>query len=240
MLNFLHKIFEATPAPAARTDSPDRDRTPRPAGAPSRVQVGPAPRPVKGPDRIGLVGFHDNGFPIAKPAAAYQAWLQERTLNLHQRVGGNGTNITDGLRQSVAMLQATPPGIYRRIWLLTDGYPNREEDRLYQVVDEARRAHININTIGFGDAYDVELLRRISTATHNGKFVPVASLRQLTDALVTAGASHGGGQRRRAECTVLAIDLSGSMVGPMEGRRKIEIVQEAILRLLHYKQSCFS
>jgi Mg-chelatase subunit ChlD len=197
---------------------------------------------IMGADRIGLVGFNDNGFVMAKPAEAYCHWLQERTTKLHERISGSSTNITDGLRKSIEMLQKTPPGILRRIWLLTDGYPNLETDQIYCVVDEARQAYININTIGFGDRYDEALLRRISGATHNGKFIPVASLRELTDALVKAGGNHNQSHRHhhRAECAVIAIDLSGSMTESMGGKRKIDIVEEAILHLLHYKQQCFS
>lgn len=111
------------------------------------------------------------------------------------------------------------------------------------VIAQAREAYINIMTIGFGDpsAYDENLLRRISDATHRGAFVPVQSLRQLTDALI---ASDTGTNRKRhhhrAETTILCLDCSGSMLGPMEGRRKIDVVEEAVLSLLLYKQRCFS
>jgi hypothetical protein len=40
--------------------------------------------------------------------------------------------------------------------------------------------------------------------------------------------------------TILAIDLSASMREPMEGRTKIEVVEEAIRHLIHYKQKLFS
>lgn len=231
MFDFLNQLIngQAHPTQTQRT-APKAQPTSRPVPTSSR-------RVVMGADRTGMVGFHDTGFVIARPAEAYSHWLQTRTQRLHERVAGNGTNITDGLRQSVKLLQSVPPGILRRIWLLTDGYPNREEDRIYQVVEEAAQARVNINTIGFGDSYCVDLLKRISSATHNGKFMPVANLRELTEALVKTG---GHNHAHRAECTVLAIDLSGSMTEPMEGRSKIQVVQEAILMLLNFKQACFS
>ncbi len=199
-------------------------------------------RKVYGADRIGLCGFHDRGFVIAKPAEAHAAWLQERGQQLHQKVGGSGTNLTDGLRKAVEMLQRTPRGILRRIWLLTDGYPNREIESMVSVVEAARRSYINVNTIGFGDTYDEDLLRRISGATHNGKFVPVRTLQQLTDALVLSANGNNSRHRPRhqAETTILAIDLSPSMTGSMGGKTKIRVVEEAVLHLLHYKQQCFS
>jgi Mg-chelatase subunit ChlD len=162
--------------------------------------------------------------------------LQEQVQRLHQMLGGL-TNLTDGLRVAIQMASQSPIGTHRRIWLLSDGYPNVDTDQVMNVAAQAYRHWVNVNTIGFGDEYDAALLRRISEATHNGRFVPVHTLRELTAALV------GNGRRRhhcRTETTILAIDLSGSMAGPMEGRRKIEVVQEAILHLLRYKQVCFS
>lgn len=232
MFDFLQQLIKSQ----ARS-TPVQDTAPK---APASAQ--PAKhshrRVVMGADRIALVGFHHLAFVIAKSAEAHAHWLQTRTLQLHEKIGGNGTNITAGLRQSIALLQNVPCGVLRRIWLLTDGYPNCETDQIYRVVEQAVQAHININCIGFGDSYDTALLKRISSATHNGKFVPVTSLRELTNALVMAGDGHH--RAHRAECTVLAIDLSGSMTEPMEGRSKIQVVQEAILMLLNFKQACFS
>ncbi|HEY6945393.1 MAG TPA: hypothetical protein VI431_09670, partial [Candidatus Acidoferrum sp.] len=63
----------------------------------------------------------------------------------------------------------------------------------------------------------------------------------LTDALVsTADGQPATYHRHRAETTVIAVDLSGSMTSPMEGRRKIEVVEQALMQLLLYKQRCFS
>lgn len=202
----------------------------------------PPRRTVYAPDRIGMVGFHDQGFIIAKPAVPHTARLQERSQRLHERVAGSGTNLTDGLRLAVAMLQQSPPGILRRIWLLTDGYPNRETSGIMPAVKAARQAYINLNTIAFGDQCDEALLRRMSAATHNGKFVSVHTLRELTNALVVSANGHNGPQRHhhRAETTILAIDLSGSMLGPMDGKSKVAVIEEAVLHLLHYKQQCFS
>jgi len=201
---------------------------------------------IYAPDRIGLVGFNDDGFIIALPAFAHQSWLQERSQRLHQHVTGV-TNMTDGLRKAIGMYQRVPKGVLRRIWLLSDGYPNKETADLMPMVEQARANWININTIGFGNHYDEPLLRNIAQATHNGKFVPVNSLRELTHTLVGYGGNgnHGGtarhnGHHHRSETTVLVIDLSGSMNDPMEGVTKVKVVEEAILHLLNYKQVQFS
>lgn len=201
---------------------------------------------VPGPDiredLIGQVGFHDRGFVMTKPTSAFSPWLQERSANLHRRIGGNGTNMTDGLRVALQLVSKAPRSMYRRIWLLSDGYPNRETDSLARVVSEARNAWTNINTVGIGDNYAEKLLRQIAGATHNGKFVSVQSLRQLTDALVIAeNGSAKNRQFHRREMTVFAIDLSGSMTMGMEGHKtRIAVVEEALLHLLKYKQTCFA
>lgn len=202
------------------------------------------PRKIYGADRVGIVGFNDNGFVIAPPTEPYSASLQMRSRNLHRSVRGSYTNIADGLRKSVSLLRQAPPGALRRIWLLTDGYPNRETDQILPLVRRARQSRININTIGFGNQFDEVLLRRIAGATHNGKFFRVKTLRDLTKALVRGekGNTEGGPNRhhQRQEYTVLCLDLSGSMVNPMGGQRKIEVVEESVLSLLHFKQKCFS
>ena len=202
-----------------------------------------------GPDKIGIVGFNDRGFIISEPARAHEHTLQEQSQTLHQFVSGV-TNMTDGLRKGVEMCERAPRFALRRIWLLSDGYPNRETDGLMAMVERAKNSYVNINTIGFGDTYDEALLRQIADCTHNGKFVPVNSLRELTDALVAHGnngkkktrlkAKRRDGYNRRMETTVLVIDLSGSMLDAMNGKTKVKVVEEAILHLLHYKQQLFS
>lgn len=189
------------------------------------------------PDRIGLVGFHEHGFVIARPAEPFAPWLVERSQTLRQRLGGR-TNIADGLRQALHLLESAPPGIYRKIWLLSDGEPNVEVEALGPLVAACHQSRINLNTIGFGDAYDELLLRRLADATHRGKFVPVQGLRELTRALAETDLPARAGPRR-AETAVLVIDCSGSMAEPMEGRSKIAVVEEAILHLIHYKQRLF-
>jgi len=198
-----------------------------------------------GPDKIGIVGFNDNGFVISEPAKAHEHVLQEQSQTLHQFVTGL-TNMTDGLRKGIEICERAPRFALRRIWLLSDGYPNRETAGLMAMVEQAKNSYININTIGFGDTYDEALLLKIADSTHNGKFVPVNSLRELTNALV-AHSNNGknrngknGQHKRRMETTVLVIDLSGSMRDAMNGKTKVQVVEEAILHLLHYKQQLFS
>lgn len=87
-------------------------------------------------DLVDLVGFHDRGFLVAKPAEPHAHWLQERVASLPGRVSGMSTNITDGLRKGLELLEKSPKTRLRRIWLLTDGKPNREHNKLMRVVAE--------------------------------------------------------------------------------------------------------
>ncbi len=225
MLDFLKGIFTTGTGDLARPVTP------------------PSPRIMKvyGADRVGLVGYHERGFVIAVPAEPHAAWLQQRTQSLHEKLG-SVTNMTDGLRRGLEVLNKTPAGVLRRLWLLSDGHPNRETDALAGVVKQCRAAYVNVNTVGIGDEFNERLLRQIAAATHNGQFVAVNTLRELTAALVRSDAarSPSGPRRHRAETTVLVIDLSASMGEPMEGRTKIAVVEESVVRLLHYKQELFA
>jgi Mg-chelatase subunit ChlD len=194
---------------------------------------------VRGPDRVGLVGFHDAGFVITWPTHAHDAALQKSVQRLHDQIGSL-TNITAGIRTAITLLKPAPFTVLRRLWLLSDGEPNCEVGAIESVVAQARRAYINVNTIGFGDRYNEQVLRRISAGTHRGQFVSVQGLRQLVDVLVRNSGSPAGRSHNRSEMTVIAIDLSASMREPMEGRTKIAVVQEAILQLLLYKQRMFA
>jgi Mg-chelatase subunit ChlD len=196
---------------------------------------------VYGADQVGIVGFNTTGFPLVPPCPAFDHRLQAAITTLSSRCAG-GTNLTAGLRESLTLLKQAPPGYLRRLWLLTDGEPNAEVDGILPTVADACAAWVNINTIGFGDSYNRGLLERIAVGTHRGRFVPVQSLRELTDVLLAdqRSARAGGRWHHRAEVTVLALDLSPSMLGPMEGRTKVAVVQEAVTRLLAFKQRCFS
>jgi hypothetical protein len=196
-----------------------------------------------GADMIGLGIFHDDYRLIAKPMEAHNAKLQELITSLPDQVSGRGTNLTAGLMGAVRMAERAPAGCLRRVWVLSDGDPNIDVDGLYRAVEEARKRRININTIGFGNPgareYDPELLKRISKATHNGRFVPVDSLRSLSRALVGNSRNHHH-RHHRQEITVMSIDCSLSMNADMKGKRRIEVVVEALMHLLRYKQQCFS
>jgi Mg-chelatase subunit ChlD len=200
------------------------------------------PHRVYDSDRVALVGFNDQGFVISPPKTPHEPVLQQSVANLHKKVSGHFTNITDGLRKALVLIEREPRGVLRRCWLLTDGYPNPRSNDVLDVARQAYRLHCNIMTIGFGNPgdYDEELLRQISAATHNGKYVSVQSLAELTKALVSTDTGVHRRRRHRAEVSVLIIDLSGSMTRQMGNTTKIAVVEQAILQLLYYKQQLFA
>lgn len=199
-------------------------------------------RIITGSDQIAFVGFHDRAFVVSALAKPGEPKLQQRALQLHAKVSGSGTNIADGLRKSIALLKNSPRGVLKRIWLLSDGEPNIEVNSIFPVLADARRNYINVNTIGFGDSFDENLLRRMAKETHNGRFFSVRNLRQLTAVLLADAKKNPVATRRRhrAENTVLTIDCSPSMNSGMENTTKIRVVEEAVLQLLLYKQRLFS
>lgn len=204
------------------------------------MSFGPGGR-AYGPDLLGLVGFSSAALTLVPPCSAFDGRLQEAVGKLPAHVGGQ-TNLAAGLRQSVKLLMQIPRGVLRRIWLLSDGQANCEQEFISTAVAEARAGWINVNTIGFGDQFDRATLEAVAAGTHRGHFVEVRGLRALTDTLLAdqRPPRSNGRRQHRVECTVLALDLSGSMSEPMEGRKKIEVVQEAVGRLLAFKQRCFS
>ncbi|MDG4584347.1 MAG: hypothetical protein P9E67_09740 [Candidatus Competibacter sp.] len=85
-------------APPSQPRRPAKALVARPAQQRPLVPQAPRPAPTQPkPDRIGLVGFHEHGFVIARPAEPFAPWLVERSQTLRQRLGGR-TNIADGLR----------------------------------------------------------------------------------------------------------------------------------------------
>lgn len=195
-----------------------------------------------GPDRVALIGFGEDAQIIALPADPLAPWLQERIGKLPGWANGTGTNLTAAIRLALQVHEKTPPGALRRVWVFTDGLPNREVDQLMVVVDQAAQAGIPINTVAFGAGRYVDegLLQRISAATH-GKFITIDGLRALTEALLSTNVPTRPGHRRHwSETTVVLVDLSASMRQPMEGRTKIEVAREGLLHFLNWKQKVFS
>lgn len=231
---FTTNQTRAASAPAVRP----QPTASHPQGKPRQSETGNA-RSAYGPDRIGIVGYHERSFVIARPAVPFAPWLLERSQELHNKLGGT-TNITAGLRQSLALLEQVPPRVFRKIYLLSDGEPNVEVSGISEAAGACREARVNIVCIGFGDSYNEAMLRQIAAYTHHGRFVSVQNLRELTRVLLDNAPQGQHVSVHRSETAILAIDCSASMREAMEGRTKIEVVEEAVRHLIHYKQRLFS
>ena len=183
---------------------------------------------------LGLVGYHDHGFVIARPAPPSAPWLRERVLKLHERLGGMA-NITDGLRRGFDLINMNPKGVKRTLWLLSNKAPNRELRALFPVVHACRDAEIAINTVGIGWNYDKAMLAEISDTSYRGRHHRLYSAHDLGDILTKT-------QRRDAkaakdETTVIVIDCSHSMADRMGTTPKIDAVQEAVLSFISHQQT---
>jgi Mg-chelatase subunit ChlD len=193
-------------------------------------------RPLRrGTDLVGVLGFHHIAFPISLPAEPWGDLLTKRVATLPSRVGGKGTNIAAALRHALEMCKKAPAGTQRRIWLLSDGEANQDQAATIPAAQAIAASHINVNTIGFGDAFNSPLLKQIAGTTHNGKAISVASLHEMSEALTRGSRTIGTKHSHRQEVTIIAVDCSLSMNEPMLGVKKIEVVRQAITDLLKYK-----
>jgi Mg-chelatase subunit ChlD len=197
--------------------------------------------PVR-PDLIAIVGFGNRASVLAAPATAAAPTITQVIQNVipSQSDGlGGGTNIAAGLRVAGSLLRNAPKGFRRRAWLLSDGMPNCEENEIFPQLQLLTSQYVNVNTIAFGNDADVKLLQRIAAATHNGRYFQVNDLAALTRAFVGSQPHHHS-IATKPELTVYVIDKSGSMWDPMGTSKKIDIVQQALLNLVHYKKQLFS
>jgi Mg-chelatase subunit ChlD len=202
----------------------------------------PAPAPHTAPDQIALVGFATRAHILATPAPAAAATIldaiRNKLTNSSNGIGGS-TNIAAGLRLANGLLLKAPCGFRKRVWLLSDGQPNEEENEIFPQVNALRASWTNLNTIAFGYDADEDLLRRMAAATHNGHFFKVSDVATLSAAFA------GVRQRQNSiaskpEMTVYVIDQSGSMGDHCGLQRKIDVVAEALANLVHQKKQLYS
>jgi Mg-chelatase subunit ChlD len=202
-------------------------------------------REIRCPDMLSLIGFNDDAKMLSPFVSAFDAGFVKAVQGLPMAVTGSATNMTAGLRLANDLLARMPKGLRRRIWLLSDGGGNHPEDLaggITRQVTRAREQYTNINTIGFGDPgqFNKELLGCIAAATHNGKYFEATTVHALGTTFRRA-AGRDRNAAHRGEATVFVIDCSGSMaVYQMGGRQRIEVVRDAMIDLLRYKQAVWS
>ncbi len=132
-------------------------------------------------DLLGCVGFGSKAFvalPLTRPN---HPKIPGRLRGL--RLCGS-TDMEAGLRLGLKLLAQRSGRFLRNMVLLSDGYPDRR-DNLEGLARMAKSQRVNLHTIGVGNRndYDEQLLRRLSSLTHRGRFQHVASLQELASSL---------------------------------------------------------
>jgi Mg-chelatase subunit ChlD len=191
---------------------------------------------------LALVAFSEGATTLCSFTGAFDAKFAAAVQQLPAVAARGGTtNLTAALRTANDLIMRMPPGLRRRIWLLTDGHANVEVDGLWHQVTRAASQRCNINTVGFGarGEFDEPLLRRIAGATHNGRYCEATSIAALGQAFRRA-AGKGCSLNHKGEATVFCIDASASMTTTMEGRTRIEAVRAAMNNLIVWKQANWS
>ena len=179
-------------------------------GYPRQAHFVPPPRAVE-PDLIGIVAFADCATPILPLVQITSP--QALTAPMQLRPEGN-TNLTAGLRMAHAWLRKLPKHIVRRVCVIADGEPNRDNEALISTVVAMRADWITIDSIFCGTSEaGARVLRKISEATVGGHFHSATSYQALTDVVTSAPSRI----HKRQGATVLIVDCSTSMEESMPG-----------------------
>lgn len=199
------------------------------------------PSQIRCPDLNMLITYNDTAIAQCRLVGAYDHAFVKAVLSLNELVGGCSTNITSGLRMANDHLGQTPRGLLRRIWLLTDGQANVETEGVVAEVQRAVRQFTNINTVGFGNSgeFNKQQLTWIANSTHNGRYYEATTVAAI-GGVFRHTAKHRRNLDHRGEATAFVIDTSPSMREPMGGRQRIEVLAEAMMVLLTYKQNVWS
>ncbi|GAA0687914.1 VWA domain-containing protein [Marinobacterium maritimum] len=183
-------------------------------------------------DRIGLVGFGDQAFPLAPPSAEHDTLLQILAMTESGMAGAN-TALGDAIGVTLKLLanSALPEKV---LILLTDGRDNRSRLDPLQAARIARDRSLKIHTIAFGQADSsgansiaADVLEQIATQTHGHAFLASdqQALQQVysaIDALTPQNASVLKAQPRR--------ELSWVPVALALGLLLLELLVTALMR----------
>jgi len=129
-------------------------------------------------DRIGLVGFGDNAFPLAPPSTDHKT-LTRILSNLESGMAGANTALGDAIGVTLRLLE-TSQMPEKMLILLTDGNDNRSLLDPLQAARIANDKKLHIHVIGFGqpgeggangvDGVNTETLEQIATLSGGQSF----------------------------------------------------------------------
>lgn len=114
-------------------------------------------------DNIGLVIFGSNAF-IASPLTKNKNFIKGILNKMYVGIAGKNTAIFDSLVQSIRILKDSKSKT-KIIILLTDGIDNSSKIPLKNVMQEIKKEHIKVYTIGVGDRVNYKLLDYISSSS---------------------------------------------------------------------------
>jgi Ca-activated chloride channel family protein len=131
-------------------------------------------------DNFGIVAFGTFAFTAAPVSYDHQA-LKTLLSMLEVEIAGKNTAIGDAIQESLHTLLITKAK-ERVIIMITDGINNSGSISIKEAVEEAKKHHVTIYTIGLGDkkAYDSVILREIASQT-DGAFFPAKDATKLKE-----------------------------------------------------------
>ncbi len=114
-------------------------------------------------DRISIIAFdHKAEVLISNELATDLDAIKKRINSL--RAGG-GTCIDDGLKKGIEQLAAGKEGYVSQLLLLTDGENEHGDNaRAVKLADVAVGYNLTVNTLGFGDHWNQDVLEQIADA----------------------------------------------------------------------------
>jgi Ca-activated chloride channel homolog len=114
-------------------------------------------------DRLTVVGFDHKAKvllpnqPLENPASA--------KMQINQLKAGGGTAIDEGLRLGIEELAKGKMGTISQVFLLTDGENEHgDNDRCLKLAKLAADYNMTLNTLGFGDDWNQDVLEKIADA----------------------------------------------------------------------------
>jgi Ca-activated chloride channel homolog len=112
-------------------------------------------------DRLSVVGF-DHKAKVLVPNQVLENPASLK-LQLNQLKAGGGTAIDQGLRLGIEELVKGKQGTISQIFLLTDGENEHgDNDRCFKLAKLAADYNMTLNTFGFGDSWNQDVLEKIA------------------------------------------------------------------------------
>lgn len=186
-------------------------------------------------DLVGIVTFGDIAKVLCPPVGVT---APELLTCLEDIEAGGCTNMTDGMQAGLNLIKDIPRSFIKRFTFFADGRPNVKEDALMPLVPFARAAYVSVDGVYCSADQDGKvLLQSMCDQTVGGRFYEVDTVQAMTDAVISRPAPR---LHRRAGCTIIMIDVSGSMNTPMrDGTTRLQAAIKASQQLILTKRWMF-